>query len=219
MTLKTTTSETWTTTQTFAFAAVCLFLGICAGWLLRTAQDHSNPVAVTAATSAPALTTTMPPNPGTAPSASPVQFEQTAGAQVAPLLEQLKSDPTNAGLLAQIGNAYYDAKEYPAAIDYYERSLKFEPSNASVRTDLGTAYWYSGNADTAISEFDKALTYQPNKPDTLFNLGIVKWQGKKDPDGAIAVWQKLLTTNPNYENKAKVQSLIAQAPASLNKRR
>ena len=82
-----------------------------------------------------------------------------------------------------------DAKPYPAAIDYYERSLKSQPANASVRTDLGTAYWYNGKLDAAISEFNEALTYQPNKPDTLFNLGIVKWQGKKDTDGAIAAWE------------------------------
>jgi len=36
-------------------------------------------------------------------------------------------------------------------------------------------------------------------------------QGKRDADGAIAAWQKLLATNPNYENKEKVQGMIAQA--------
>jgi len=208
--IKTTTSDTWSTKQTFAFAAVCLFLGICAGWLLRTAQDRSNPLAATAAASAPAPTMNMPANLGTGAPSSPAQFQQTVDVQLAPLLDQLKSDPANADLLAQIGNTYYDAKQYPAAIDYYERSLKSQPANASVRTDLGTAYWYNGEPDAAISEFNEALIYQPNKPDTLFNLGIVKWQGKKDTDGAIAAWEKLLATNPNYENKEKVQSLIAQ---------
>jgi len=208
--IKTTTSDTWTTTQTFAFAAVCLFLGICAGWLLRTAHDHSNPLAVTAAASAAAPAMNIPANLGSGAPSSPAQFQQTVDVQLAPLLGQLKSDPANADLLAQIGNTYYDAKQYPAAIDYYERSLKSQPANASVRTDLGTAYWYNGKPDAAISEFNEALTYQPNKPDTLFNLGIVKWQGKKDTDGAIAAWEKLLATNPNYENKEKVQSLMAQ---------
>jgi cytochrome c-type biogenesis protein CcmH/NrfG len=56
-----------------------------------------------------------------------------------------------------------------------------------------------------------SLSSEPNKPDTLFNLGVVKWQGKKDAPGAIAAWQKLLDTNPGYENKEKVLQLIAQA--------
>jgi cytochrome c-type biogenesis protein CcmH/NrfG len=210
--IKTTTSDTWTSTQTFSFAAVCLLLGICGGWLLRRSQERSTPVATPVAASAPAPGAAISPNFGSgAESPPPAQFQQSADSQVAPLLEQLKSNPTNADLLAQIGNIYYDTKQYPAAIDYYQRSLKSQPANASVRTDLGTAYWYSGNADYAINEFNKALSYQPNKPDTLFNLGVVKLQGKRDTDGAIAAWQKLLATNPNYENKEKVQGMIAQA--------
>jgi len=207
--VKTKTSDTWTRTQTFAFAAICLFLGICAGWLLRASLERSNPVSATAA-SAPGTALSTNLSTVVAPS-SPAQFPQTADTQVAPLLEKLKSDPKNADLLAQIGNTYYDAKQYPGAIDYYQRSLKSQPSNASVRTDLGTAYWYNGDPGTAISELNEALTYQPNKPDTLFNLGIVKWQGKKDSDGAIAAWEKLPTTSPNYENRERVQTLIAQA--------
>lgn len=210
--IKTTTSDTWTSTQTFAFAAVCLLLGICGGWLLRRSQEGPRPPATAASASAPAPGATTSPNFSSgAVSPSLAQFQQSADAQVAPLLEQLKSSPTNAELLAQIGNLYYDAKQYPAAIDYYQRSLKSQPANASVRTDLGTAYWYGGNADNAVTEFNKALSYEPNKPDTLFNLGVVRLQGKRDADGAIAAWQKLLATNPNYENKEKVQGMIAQA--------
>src|SRR5208337_4262957 len=53
--------------------------------------------------------------------------------------------------------------------------------------------------------------YEPNKANTLFNLGIVKWQSKNDAAGAIAVWQKLLDTNPNYEARDKVRQMIDQA--------
>ena len=76
---------------------------------------------------------------------------------------------------------------------------------------MATAYWYMGNADSAIEEFNKELTYEPNKPNTLFNLGLVKWQGKMDINGAVADWQKLLDTNPNYEGKDKVEQMIAEA--------
>jgi tetratricopeptide (TPR) repeat protein len=127
------------------------------------------------------------------------------------LVEKLKADPNNAGLLESIGNVYYDAQQYPAAIDYYQRALKVEPANAGVRTDMATAIWYTGNADAAIAEFQKSLSYEPNKSNTLFNLGIVEWQGKMDIDKAVATWQKLLDSNPNYEGKDKVLELMAQA--------
>jgi cytochrome c-type biogenesis protein CcmH/NrfG len=191
-----------TNTQAFTSAVFCLLLGIGGGYLIRRAQSHSLPSQATAAAS---------PAPGSAASApAPGQLKGIAEAQVAVKLEQLKSDPNNVALLNDVGNIYYDSKQYPAAIDYYNRSLKLQPNDTAVRTDLATAYWYVGDADTAIAEFNKALAYEPTKPDTLFNLGIVKWQGKRDAAGAVAAWQKLLDTNPAYDNKDKVLALIAQ---------
>jgi tetratricopeptide (TPR) repeat protein len=144
----------------------------------------------------------------TQPSAE--QMKKMAETQAAPLLDKLKSDPNNADLLASLGNIYYDTQQFPAAIGYYQQVLKAQPSNAAVRTDMATAYWYTGNADTSIAELQKSLSYEPNKANTLFNLGIVEWQGKMDIDKALATWQKLLDTNPNYEGKAKVLELMAQ---------
>jgi cytochrome c-type biogenesis protein CcmH/NrfG len=142
---------------------------------------------------------------------TPDQMKKMADTQAAPLIEKLKSDPDNPELLTSVGNFYYDAQQYPIAVDYYGRALKAKPSDAGVRTDMATAYWYMGNADTAITEFNKALTYEPNKPNTLFNLGLVKWQGKMDINGAVADWEKLLKANPNYEGKDKVEQMIAEA--------
>jgi tetratricopeptide (TPR) repeat protein len=144
---------------------------------------------------------------------SAAELGRAADSQAAPLLEQLKADPSNAALLTQVGNLYYDAKQYPTAIDYYQRALKLHPNDTSVRTDMATAYWYKGDPDTAIAQFNSALSVDPTKADTLFNLGVVKWQGKKDAQGAIAAWQKLLDTNPGYPNKENVLQMIAQAQA------
>jgi cytochrome c-type biogenesis protein CcmH/NrfG len=202
-----TTIEQWTSVQAYVLAVICLLVGIAGGWFIRGSQSPAAAGAETA--SAP---TTLPAmaNPGTqAP--TPAEIQKMADSQAGPLIEKLKTDPNNAGLLANIGNVYYDAQQFPTAIEYYQRALKVEPANTSVRTDMATAYWYTGNADTAIAEFQKSLSYEPNKPNTLFNLGVVEWQGKMDIDKAVATWQKLLDTNPNYEGKDKVLELMAQA--------
>lgn len=213
--IRTTTSTSWSSTQAFALAAFSLLLGVCGGWVIRRSFAKPAPAAVPAVAPAAqpdATSPSAPPNFGSlAPVPDTKELRQAADTQAAALLEQLKADPTNADVLVQLGNIYYDAKQYPVAIDYYERSLKSQPANNSVRTDLGTAYWYTGDADTAIAQFNKVLSSEPNKADTLFNLGIVKWQGKKDAQGAIAAWQKLLDTNPGYANKESVLQLMAQA--------
>jgi len=202
-----TPSQQWTSVQAYTLAVVCLLVGIAGGWLIRGSQSSS---AATPETAAASDSAAGQGGSGTqAPSAA--QMQQMAATQAAPLLEKLKSDPENVDLLTGIGNVYYDAQQYPTAIDYYQRVLKKQPANTGVRTDMGTAYWYMGNADAAIAEFNKSLSYEPDKANTLFNLGIVEWQGKMDVNAAVAAWQKLLNTNPNYEGKDKVLELMAQA--------
>jgi len=197
----------WTPAQVYVMATICLLVGVAVGYLFRGSQSAS---ALPSQTARVALGS--PASVGSQPQMSaPDDLKRMADAQAAPLLEKLKSDPNNRALLASIGNYYYDAQQYPIAIGYYQQSLKLEPSNTGVRTDMGTALWYVGDADGAISEFKKSLSYDPNKPNTLFNLGVVQWQGKMDIDGAVASWQKLLDTNPNYEGKDKVLQMIAQA--------
>ncbi len=202
-----TTIEQWTSVQAYVLAVICLLVGIAGGWFIRGSQSPAAAATEIASSSAPGMG-----NPNAAAQApTPAEMQKMADTQAGPLIEKLKADPTNAGLLENIGNVYYDAQQFPTAIDYYQRALKVEPANTSVRTDMATAYWYAGNADTAIAEFQKSLSYEPNKANTLFNLGIVEWQGKMDIDKAVATWQKLLDTNPNYEGKDKVLELMAQA--------
>ncbi len=199
--------EQWTSIQAYVLAVICLLVGIAGGWFIRGSQSPAAAATQIASASAPAIDNAN----GGAQTPTPAQMQKMADTQAAPLIEKLKANPSNAGLLANIGNIYYDTQLYPTAIDYYQRALKVEPANTGVRTDMATAYWYIGNADTAIAEFQRSLSYEPNKANTLFNLGVVEWQGKMDIDKAITIWQKLLDTNPNYEGKDKVRELMAQA--------
>ena len=199
--------EQWTSVQAYTLAVICLLVGIASGWFIHGSRSPAAAAAEMANPSAPAVDNA---NAG-GQTPTPAQMQKMADTQAGPLLEKLKADPTNVGLLENIGNIYYDAQLFPTAIDYYQRALKVQPANTGVRTDMATAYWYTGNADAAIAEFQKSLSYEPTKPNTLFNLGIVEWQGKMDIGKATATWQKLLDTNPNYEGKDKVLELMAQA--------
>ncbi|MGD0735564.1 MAG: tetratricopeptide repeat protein [Terracidiphilus sp.] len=198
----------WTIKKALILSVVCLAAGIGGGWSIRGMQSQAvNGSANAGNVSGPANSASSPDSKVP----SPARLTQMADAQAATLLDKLKSDPQNPDLLISIGNIYYDAQQYPAAIDYYGRALKVRPADASVRTDMGTAYWYMGNADTAISEFDKALSDAPDSPNTLFNRGLVRWKGKQDSAGAIADWEKLLAANPNYEGKSQVEQMMAEA--------
>ncbi len=208
----------WTPKQAVVVAFVCLTVGIAGGWSIRSVQNRASAASEkTAIVTAPAATAAMPAAPAST-SAGPSQLKEMADTHAAPLLDQLQSNPKNTDLLTSIGNVYYDAQQYPIAVEYYTRTLKLKPSDAAVRTDMATAYWYMGNADSAIAEFNRALVDEPNNPNTLFNLGIVRWKGKMDASGAADAWRKLLAANPNYQGKDKVEQMLAeinQQPAGL----
>jgi cytochrome c-type biogenesis protein CcmH/NrfG len=198
------TSASWTSTQAYVLAACCLLLGVALGYLFR---GSASPDALAAAAS-----TTNSQAAGGPHQAQPSTDKEAMLTQAAtPLLDAIQKDPNDFDSLVKLGNLFYDAQQFPNAIQYYERALAIHPENPDVRTDMGTAYWYGGNADKALAELQTSLKYRPGHPQTLFNLGWVRWQGKQDPKGAAEAWQQLLKENPNYPQRQQVEKYIAKA--------
>jgi cytochrome c-type biogenesis protein CcmH/NrfG len=132
------------------------------------------------------------------------------------LKSAVAANPKDANALVQLGNLYYDSNRFGDAADYYGRALELDPRNVDVRTDRGTSYWNLGQADNAIAEFQKALEVDPSHAQTLYNLGVVYVNGKNNPAEGRKAWEKLLSTNPNYPDRARVQeqlNAIGAAPA------
>jgi len=216
------TPQSWTSTQAYVMAVLCLVVGCAVGYLLRGSMGGGS-------ASAPAPVATAEQQQGMPPagmggggmggqqqSPSPEQMKAMADKQAAPMLEQLKSKPNDPALLSQIGNLYYDAQIFPTAIDYYQKTLALDAKNSMVRTDMATAMFYMNDFDRSISEFDRALKDNPKNSNALFNRGIVKWQGKMDVNGAVADWDLLLKQDPNYEQADKVRMYEAQAKKHSN---
>ena len=194
----------WTSTQAYVLSVICLLVGVAVGYLARgSASSQANMGQAQAG--APAA------NGAAAQTPTPEQMRQMAESQAAPLLAQLKGDPNNTDLLYKIGNAYYDAQQFPDAVKYYEQCLKINPKATDVRTDMATAYHFMGQSDRALQEYDAVLKIDSKHANALFNTGMVKWQDKQDMSGAIAAWKHLLEANPQYPERDKVQQLIAQA--------
>lgn len=205
-----TVSSSWTSSQAYSLAIVCLLLGVAVGYFLRGSATPA--VAATAATASASggMGPAQIPGAGGGPGGAAITAEMV-DQSAQPLLTALKQKPNDLAILTKLGNLYYDAQAYQKAIEYYQQILRIEPANVDVRTDMGSAMFYLGDADGALKEFDKSLSYNPTHPGTLFNVGVVKWQGKKDPQGAIKAWETLLSKNPNYPEKEKVQQLITHA--------
>jgi len=204
-------SAEWSTQQVYVLALVSLLVGLSVGYFflgrigsqgraqIQPSRSAANPSAIPG---------------GGHPQITLEQMKQMADVQASTLIEKSKADPKNAGILVQIGGIYEASHQFKEATDYFDRALKIDPKNVPVRTQMASCLYYSGDVDGAISQLYQTLKYNPNDVNSLFNLGVMKYQGKKDPSGAIAIWQQLLKNNPNLDRKPIVEKMIAEAKAS-----
>jgi cytochrome c-type biogenesis protein CcmH/NrfG len=186
-----TSATTWA-----IISGACLVLGLAVGYVVFGSRP-AQPVVVTPAAQSPA------------PSAPQAGFVDER--QLQALRDIVAKDPRNLQATLQLGNMLYDAGRYAEAVPAYQQAFALDPANINTSTDLGTALWYSGRADEALAQYEKSLAIDPNHAQTLFNQGIVRHDGKLDVAKALQSWEKLLTANPNYPDRAKVQQLIDQA--------
>lgn len=172
-----------------------VLFGVIVGYLLGVSQRETGPIPVAAASAAAAPAT---------PAALANEQELQAYRNI------LASDPTNHRANTELANRLYDAARYAEAIPYYQQALRGDPTNVNISTDLATALYYSGRPDDALAQFDKSLAMDPKHGQTLFNVGIVRRDGKHDPKGAIAAWERLLGSVPDYADAGKVRTMIAE---------
>jgi cytochrome c-type biogenesis protein CcmH/NrfG len=182
------------TSLTIVTGVAGVLLGIIVGYMLGVSQTGvgSNPVPVVSAqTAAP-------------PPAAANEQELRAYRNV------LTSDPKNVRANVELANRLYDAGRYSEAIPFYQQAFSLDSNNVSVSTDLATALYYAGRTDEALAQFDKSLALDPTHAQTLFNIGLVKRDAKSDPQGAIAAWERLLASVPDYPDAPKVRSMLTE---------
>jgi cytochrome c-type biogenesis protein CcmH/NrfG len=195
-------------------ALICLATGLGIGYLMRGSQQAV----------LPATGTTHPITQTAAANAKPMghrvtleQMKQLADKQAAPLLEKLKSNPNDSTLLMQVGAIYHTTHRFKEAADYYSRALDTDPRDVAIRTKLASSLYRNGDIEGSITQLNRALTYDPKNANALFDLGMIKLQGKGDPKGALAAWQRLLKMNPQLspDRKATVLKLMADVMTML----
>jgi tetratricopeptide (TPR) repeat protein len=174
-----------------------LLLGLTTGYIMGAGQVQAQPRApMAAADDLDHVHTTGP------------QAHFVSDDELKALTAIVEGDPQSAPAAAALANRLYDANRFAEAIPYYRRAFELDPRNVNVSTDLGTALYYVGQADEALAQFDASLAIDPTHAQTLFNIGIVRRDGKKDTAGAVAAWEQLLQTQPNYPEAARVRALI-----------
>jgi len=108
------------------------------------------------------------------------------------LEEMLAKTPDNVEARIQLGNDYFDSRNYEKAVEAYQKAVKINPKNADVITDMGIAYRRLGKHNEAVEAFKRAVGVDPGHAVALFNLGIVYRDDLKNLPAAIKAWEAFL---------------------------
>ena len=94
--------------------------------------------------------------------------------------------------------AFFKQKQYPEAIQDFQKSISIDPSNKGVYFYLGLAYNSLKQFDNAIANYKKAINIDPNFKEAYFHLGITYGELNQF-DKAIIACQKATDIDPNFK--------------------
>ena len=119
------------------------------------------------------------------------------------LQEEAQQNPKDPDIPLKLANFLYDQRQYPQAIEWYQKSLAINPNNVNARTDLGTAYYYTGQSGEALKQYNQSLEIDPDHKPTLLNVIVVNLEGTHNLAAARKAWDhlhKLDPANPSLQS-------------------
>lgn len=117
------------------------------------------------------------------------------------------------------GNWYYDRKNWPRAIEAYEKAIALGADNSDVRTDLGNAYRFSDRPRKALEQYEIAQKQNPQHENSLFNQGGLYAFSLNQPEKALEIWREYLARFPQSPNAPKTRELISEVEAPQSDQR
>jgi len=117
------------------------------------------------------------------------------------------------------GNWYYDRKNWPRAIEAYEKAIALGADNSDVRTDLGNAYRFSDRPQKALEQYEIAQKQNPQHENSLFNQGGLYAFSLNRPEKALEIWREYLARFPQSPNAPKTRELISEVEAPQSDQR
>jgi tetratricopeptide (TPR) repeat protein len=111
--------------------------------------------------------------------------------QIAEIEGLLAANPNDAGLMAAMGNLYFDASRWPEAREWYERSLQISSGDPNVITDLAVVSRNLGEFERTIELLDQAIAINPNHWQAWYNKVVVYQFDLHEHDAAAQALRKV----------------------------
>jgi tetratricopeptide (TPR) repeat protein len=135
-------------------------------------------------------TTTVPSNPvAPHPMPNPPSVGLSPGMGFTPTIEDLKQE--DPALMARLADSYFAQKNYPQAIELYERVLTLNPKDVESYNDLGLALFYTGQTEQAVDILLAGIQQDEMFQRIRLSLGFILAQ-TGDKEGATAAFNKAI---------------------------
>lgn len=89
-----------------------------------------------------------------------------------------------------LGQKYFEKKDYKNALKYYKKAVKIDDNFAFTWDNIGLTYRYLGEYDNAISAYEKSIEINPYGKFPLQNIAIA-YSYNKQFDKAVLAYEKL----------------------------
>jgi cytochrome c-type biogenesis protein CcmH len=125
--------------------------------------------------------------------------------------------PEIAGMRLALANRYFEARDYQKAFPHYQAVLDASPTEvqaAEAYTRLGwMVFDGNGEVDLGVTLIDDALEIVPGDAFALFLKGRILWCGRDDREGAVSLFQEVLSS-PALDDSVRDQVAADLAAAS-----
>jgi tetratricopeptide (TPR) repeat protein len=107
------------------------------------------------------------------------------------LTSYVEKNPSDAGLLSRLGDAYFSSGDTARSFDAYQKVHKIAPLYPGLDGKLGTLYTLRGEVNAAREMFEQAVTRNPRDSESLANLGALYVKLGRNSDGVKVALQAL----------------------------
>lgn len=116
-------------------------------------------------------------------------------AEILRLQERAGSDPDDPRAHYELGNALYDLRRYPEALESYALAVEAAPGFADAYTNLGLTHRQLDDLDAAIKNYQHSLALAPGDATTLRNM-VIAQRAAGDLEAALRYLRRLVDRRP-----------------------
>jgi len=120
------------------------------------------------------------------------------------LVKYVQENPWNVTSHLILGEYYLDAGDTNVALAHFISAEGIKPDSGRVLSNLGQTYRKLGNTDQAIDKFKAATAAEPESLEHLYQLGLVYGYDKGDLTQALALFEEILSRQPDENLRVTV---------------